>query len=71
MADLHITWEEYNKKTEQLAAMVHKDGSLHPFTGPIYDQAGELRVAEGEVADDFMMATMDWYVQGIDGELPQ
>ncbi len=48
-----------------------KDGSLHPFTAPIYDQAGELRVAEGEVADDFMMATMDWYVQGIDGELPQ
>ena len=45
--------------------------NLHPFTGPIYDQAGELRVAEGEVADDFMMATMDWYVQGIDGELPQ
>ena len=26
MADLHISWEEYNKKTEQLASMVYKDG---------------------------------------------
>ena len=26
MADLHISWDEYNKKTEQLASMVHKDG---------------------------------------------
>ena len=28
-------------------------------------------VAEGEVADDGMLAGMNWYVQGIDGELPQ
>ena len=48
-----------------------KDGKLHSFEGPIYNQAGELMVAEGEVADDGMLAGMNWYVQGIDGELPQ
>ena len=48
-----------------------KDGKLHSFEGPIYNQAGEFMVAEGEVADDGMLAGMNWYVQGIDGELPQ
>ncbi len=79
MAEGMVVMSPYNAKLmptdliQEAVAMevAIKDGSLHPFTGPIYDQAGELRVAEGEVADDFMMATMDWYVQGIDGELPQ
>ena len=48
-----------------------KDGKLHSFEGPIYNQAGELMIAEGAVADDGMLAGMNWYVQGIDGELPQ
>ncbi len=79
MAEGMVVMSPYNAKlmpTDLIQEAVEmeiaiKDGSLHSFTGPIYDQAGELRVAEGEVADDFMMATMDWYVQGIDGELPQ
>jgi simple sugar transport system substrate-binding protein len=48
-----------------------KDGSMHSFEGPIYNQAGELMVPEGSVADDGMLLGMNWYVQGIDGELPQ
>ena len=79
MAEGMVVMSPYNAKLmstdliQEAVAMeiAIKDGTLHPFTGPIYDQSGELRVAEGEVADDFMMATMDWYVQGIDGELPQ
>jgi len=46
-------------------------GVLHAFTGPIYNQEGELVVPAGEVADDFpMLATMDWYVKGVDDTLP-
>ena len=79
MAEGMVVMSPYNAKLmptdliQEAVAMevAIKDGTLHPFTGPIYDQSGELKVAEGEVADDFMMATMDWYVQGIDGELPQ
>ena len=48
-----------------------EDGSLHSFEGPIYNQAGELVVAEGEVADDGMLAGMMFYVQGIEGDIPQ
>ena len=49
-----------------------RTGAFHPFTGPIYNQAGELVVAAGEVAPDFpMLATMNFYVQGIDDKLPE
>ena len=46
-------------------------GRVHSFEGPIYNQAGELVVAEGEVADDGMLAGMNFYVQGMKGDLPQ
>ncbi len=55
---------------EETSAKI-SSGEFHPFTGPIYDQAGELRVAEGEVAPDEMLLGMDWYVKGIDAELPK
>jgi len=46
-------------------------GEFHPFTGPIHNQAGDLIVAEGEAMPDGDLLGMDWYVQGIDGEVPQ
>jgi simple sugar transport system substrate-binding protein len=55
---------------EETAAKI-ASGEFHPFTGPIYDQTGELRIAEGEVADDGMLLGMDWYIKGIDAELPK
>ncbi len=42
-----------------------KAGSYHIFTGPLTDQAGELRVAEGEVMPDADLLAMDWYVAGV------
>ena len=47
------------------------EGKMHSFEGPIYNQAGELMVPEGEVAPDGMLLGMNWYVKGIDGQLPQ
>jgi len=48
-----------------------KDGTLHAFEGPINNQAGEEVVAKGQVADDGMLLGMSFYVQGIDGDIPQ
>ena len=45
-------------------------GDLHPFTGPIYNQDGELVVAEGEIAPDDMILGMNFYIQGIDDAYP-
>ena len=47
------------------------DGSLHPFAGPINNQAGEEMVAEGEVISDEDLLKMDWYVEGVQGSIPQ
>lgn len=41
------------------------DGSLHPFAGPIRNQAGETVVAEGEIIDDETLLGIDWYVEGV------
>ena len=44
MADLHISWDEYNKKTEQLASMVHKDG--WEFNQVVCIAKGGMRVGD-------------------------
>jgi basic membrane protein A and related proteins len=40
-------------------------GTLHPFDGPVSNQAGEVVIAEGERASDEQMQKMDWYVKGV------
>ncbi|MCF6303469.1 MAG: BMP family ABC transporter substrate-binding protein [Devosiaceae bacterium] len=42
------------------------DGSLHPFQGPITDNAGTLRVEAGDVIDDGEFWGVDWYAQGVE-----
>ena len=44
-----------------------RDGSIQPFTGPIYDQDGGVRIAEGETATDEYLQGVDWLAQGIVG----
>ncbi|MFD0909491.1 BMP family ABC transporter substrate-binding protein [Ruegeria arenilitoris] len=47
------------------------DGSYHPFTGPLNKQDGSAWLAEGEVADDGTLAGMNFYVEGLEGDIPQ
>ena len=46
-------------------------GSYHAFTGPLKKQDGSDWLAEGETADDGTLAGMNFYVEGIDGDIPQ
>lgn len=48
-----------------------KAGKLHPFTGPIKNQAGELKVADGEILPHGEMAGMNWYIEGVKGDIPK
>lgn len=45
-------------------------GDYHPFTGPIKKQDGSDWLAEGEVADDGTLAGMNFYVEGLTGQIP-
>lgn len=47
------------------------DGSYHAFTGPLKKQDGSDFLAEGETADDGTLAGMNFYVEGITGDIPQ
>jgi simple sugar transport system substrate-binding protein len=48
-----------------------KSGTLHPFQGPLRNQAGELVLKEGERLGDDKILSMDWYVEGVEGKLPK
>ena len=43
------------------------DGSFKVFSGPIYDQNGELKVKEGEFMSDADILSNMWFVKGVDG----
>ena len=47
-----------------------KSGEMHSFTGPINKQDGSPWLADGETADDGTLAGMNFYVEGIDGDVP-
>lgn len=55
------------KETEEAIAT----GALHPFKGPIFNQKGEQVIGEGEALSDPQILGMNWYVRGIDDELPK
>ncbi|MDT8326408.1 MAG: BMP family ABC transporter substrate-binding protein [Roseovarius sp.] len=46
------------------------DGSYHPFTGPLKKQDGSDWLAAGETADDGTLLGMNFYVEGISGQIP-
>lgn len=46
------------------------DRQLSVFTGPIYDQEGNLRVKEGETLSPIQIVQMDWLVSNVVGSIP-
>jgi basic membrane protein A and related proteins len=46
-------------------------GELHPFKGPIRKQDGTEVIGEGETISDQDLLGMNYYVEGVEGELPQ
>ena len=44
-----------------------ESGEIVAFAGPILDQDGTVRVAEGEVLSEEAMGSVDWFVQGVIG----
>ena len=47
------------------------EGTYHPFTGPVRLQDGTLWLEDGETASDEDLLGMNFYVEGIKGEVPQ
>ena len=72
-----VVMADYTNMPADVAAMAREteakiaSGELHPFTGPIYNQDGEMVIGAGEVLDDGALLSMDWYVRGVDDTLPE
>ncbi len=47
-----------------------KSGKLHPFAGPIKDQKGKEMVGAGKHLSDAQILGINWYVEGVESELP-
>ncbi len=59
-------------KAEALAmAKAIGAGEYHPFTGPLKKQDGSDWLGDGETADDGTLAGMNFYVEGVEGDIPQ
>jgi basic membrane protein A and related proteins len=59
-------------KTKAMIAKVRKQlvaGSFYEFEGPIYDQAGKLRVPKGKKLSLPEILSMQWFVKGVEGKI--
>ena len=77
IADGVVGLSDYGKAVSQeakdaVAAAEKKitSGEWDVFTGPIYDQDGNLKVEEGQKLTDEEMLSMMWFVDGVIGEIP-
>lgn len=47
------------------------NGERSVFSGPIFNQAGELVVSEGKAMTDDELHALNWYVKGVEGRIPK
>jgi basic membrane lipoprotein Med (substrate-binding protein (PBP1-ABC) superfamily) len=59
--------DDVKAKVNQLLADLNA-GKLVVFAGPIVDQNGTVRVAEGQTLSDEEMGNVDWFVKGVIGQ---
>jgi simple sugar transport system substrate-binding protein len=62
------------KDVIDLANSVRKsieDEKVHPFAGPLKAQDGKIMVEDGKIIDPGMLASMNFYVEGVVGSFPK
>jgi len=73
----HVVMAPYTNMPDDVKALAEeteekiRTGEFHPFTGPINKQDGSAWLAEGDVADDATLLGMNFYVEGVDDQLPK
>lgn len=77
IAAKEVVMSPYKNMPDEVKALAEeaeeavRSGAIHPFTGPISDRDGTVRIPEGETADDGLLLGMDWFVEGVVGDLPK
>ncbi|MCB1422718.1 MAG: BMP family ABC transporter substrate-binding protein [Nitratireductor sp.] len=77
MKEGHVVMAPYTNMPDDVKAMAEEtqakitSGEFDPYTGPVKKQDGSDWLAEGEVADAGVLLGMNFYVAGVDDQLPQ
>lgn len=77
MAEGHVVMAPYTNMPDDVKALAEeteakiKSHEFNPFTGPINKQDGTQWLADGEVAEDGFLLGLNFYVEGVDDQLPQ
>lgn len=78
MGDEFITLAELGPMVDEEAAETIETrkqeiiaGDFEPFTGPLADRDGEVRIPEGSDPDVEHLTSIDYVVEGVAGEIPQ
>ncbi|MFK7858957.1 MAG: BMP family ABC transporter substrate-binding protein [Granulosicoccus sp.] len=78
MADNAVSVESWSDdlSTEQRTALDAKvadiaAGTFHPFQGPVVDQDGDIKIAEGDTMADADLLAINWLVKGVETQLPK
>jgi basic membrane protein A and related proteins len=58
------------QKEANLSMQQMENGTLKIFRGPLKDRDGKMRLADGKLPDDQWLETTDWFVEGVEGNLP-
>ncbi len=61
--------DDVKANAESTVSMIVNDG-FDPFTGPVMKQDGSQWLSDGQVADPGEVLGMNFYVEGVDGQLP-
>jgi Uncharacterized ABC-type transport system, periplasmic component/surface lipoprotein len=46
-------------------------GKFDPFSGPVYDQKGAVKIKKGQKASDSLLLSINWFVKGVEGSIPK
>lgn len=78
MADNAVSVESWSDdlSAEQRAAVDAKSAQIaanefHPFEGPVVDQTGAIKIAEGDTLADGDLLSINWLVKGVETNIPK
>lgn len=69
VVDIFYSKEEVPEDTQKLVNLMRKmiiSNSYHPFTGPVFDKAHNIRIEYNELASNEQILSMDWFVDNVD-----
>lgn len=71
VVDIFYSKEAVPKETQKLVDLMKKmiiSNAYHPFSGPIYDKCGNLRIESDETATYEQILSMNWFVENVETE---